>query len=102
VSAFFSDSAICRLISPCSAFSALPDSLQFDQGSHTHCFRIRDNREVMDGTTGRLPNSRPVSSDGFLYGFSYFTRRKETTSERGYQQVNVTDLSPRKSNISRA
>jgi hypothetical protein len=64
-----------------SAFSSFPDSLQFDQGSQVHSFRIRD----IDGSTEA--QSRPTSKDGFIYGYSYFTQRRDANSKRGYQQV---------------
>ena len=67
------------------AFSAFPDSLQFDQGSQAHSFRVRDN----DASSRRpiRPITNPTSNDGFIYGYSYFTQRVDSTSKRGYQQV---------------
>ncbi|KAL0577978.1 hypothetical protein V5O48_004015 [Marasmius crinis-equi] len=62
------------------AFSAFPDSLQFDQGSQNHSFRIRE------------PNHRPGSLDGFLYGFSHFTQRRDSQSKRGYDQRSLVIL----------
>ena len=64
-----------------SAFSAFPDSFQFDQGSQNHSFRIRE--ELKDLANGR----RPLSVDGFIYGFAHFTQRRDSTSKRGYSQV---------------
>lgn len=37
----------------------------------------------------RLGDRRPQTEDGFLYGFSQFTQRRDATSKRGYQQVHV-------------
>ncbi|KAL0065222.1 hypothetical protein AAF712_007733 [Marasmius tenuissimus] len=62
------------------AFSAFPDSLQFDQGSQNHSFRIRE------------ANSRPGSLDSFLYGFSHFTQRRDSQSKRGYEQRSAVIL----------
>ncbi|TEB27105.1 DUF1630-domain-containing protein [Coprinellus micaceus] len=59
------------------AFSAFPDSPQFDQGSQVHSFRMR--KQGGDG-------------DGFLYGFSHFTQKRDATSKRGYQQSSVVIL----------
>jgi hypothetical protein len=63
-----------------SAFSAFPDSPQFDQGSQVHSFRIRKDQSSANNL-GTL--------DGFIYGFSHFTQRRDPTSKRGYQQVRL-------------
>ncbi|ESK95846.1 family with sequence similarity member b [Moniliophthora roreri MCA 2997] len=65
------------------AFSAFPDSLQFDQGSQNHSFCVREcpNKE-RDQTT----------SDGFIYGHSHFTQRRNPHSKRGYEQRSVVIL----------
>jgi hypothetical protein len=68
------------------AFSSFPDSAQFDQGSQTHSFRIRELGHIPD-ELARPNEARPYSADGFIYGFSHFTQRKDTSSKRGYQQV---------------
>ncbi|KAF6759851.1 hypothetical protein DFP72DRAFT_806147 [Ephemerocybe angulata] len=64
------------------AFLAFPDSLQFDQGSQVHSFRIRKS----DETTG------PKTLDGFVYGFSHFTQKRDAASKRGYQQSSIVIL----------
>ncbi|KAJ2934705.1 hypothetical protein H1R20_g2415, partial [Candolleomyces eurysporus] len=65
------------------AFSAFPDSLQFDQGSQVHSIRIRKDQSSSDNLT---------TLDGFIYGFSHFTQRRDPTSKRGYQQSSVVIL----------
>ncbi|KAJ7346967.1 DUF1630-domain-containing protein [Mycena albidolilacea] len=66
------------------AFSAFPDSPQFEDGSQDHSFRIRE-------TT--LPgDQRPASNDGFMYGFAHFTQRKDVSSKRGYEQRSLVIL----------
>ncbi|KAF5327197.1 hypothetical protein D9619_004708 [Psilocybe cf. subviscida] len=57
------------------AFCAFPDSVQFDQGSQTHSFRVRDH-----------------SPDGFVYGFSHFVQKRDAASKRGYSQRSVVLL----------
>lgn len=74
---------------PASAFSAFPDSPQFEQGSQTHSFRIRVHNPTEDKLL-RPSDRRPQTEDGFLYGFSQFTQRRDATSKRGYQQVRTT------------
>jgi hypothetical protein len=69
-----------------SAFSSFPDSLQFDQGSQVHSFRIRDADSSQE-MQSRSNDKRPVSEDGYIYGYSYFTQRRDASSKRGYQQV---------------
>ena len=64
-----------------SAFCALPDSVQFDQGSQTHSFRIREQFTTVSS------DNRPPNKDGFIYGFSHFIQRRDPSSKRGYQQV---------------
>lgn len=66
-----------------SAFCALPDSVQFDQGSETHSFRIREQLTTVPS------DNRPPNKDGFIYGFSHFIRRRDPSSKRGYQQVYI-------------
>lgn len=73
------------ILIPNSAFSSFPDSLQFDQGSQIHSFRIREEAISIPS------EKRPASIDGFIYGFSHFTQRRDSTSKRGYEQVIVTD-----------
>ena len=64
-----------------SAFCALPDSIQFDQGSETHSFRIREQFSPVSD------DNRPPNKDGFIYGFSHFIQRRDPSSKRGYHQV---------------
>ncbi|KZT73133.1 DUF1630-domain-containing protein [Daedalea quercina L-15889] len=73
------------------AFSSFPDSLQFEQGSQTHSFRIRVHNPVEDKLL-RPSKQRPQTEDGFLYGFSQFTQRRDANSKRGYQQRSVVIL----------
>lgn len=75
------------------AFSSFPDSLQFEQGSEVHSFRIQDlgtsqKRVVLDHS-----NNRPDNIDGYLYGYSHFSQRRDNTSKRGYQQTSLVLLS---------
>ncbi|KAK7044084.1 hypothetical protein VNI00_007800 [Paramarasmius palmivorus] len=65
------------------AFSSFPDSLQFDQGSQNHSFRVRE-----------LPDDErcPITNDGFLYGYAHFTQRRSPQSKRGYEQRSVVIL----------
>ncbi|KIY44060.1 DUF1630-domain-containing protein, partial [Fistulina hepatica ATCC 64428] len=65
------------------AFSAFPDSSQFEQGFQIHSFRIRETVS---------PDKPPISPEGFIYAFSYFSQRKYTQSKRGYQQRSVVIL----------
>jgi len=66
-----------------SAFSAFPDSPQFDQGSQVHSFRIREQlQSLATEHSERLP-----TKDGFIYGYSHFTQKKDPSSKRGYCQV---------------
>ncbi|KAF8896541.1 hypothetical protein BD779DRAFT_1608730 [Infundibulicybe gibba] len=68
------------------AFSAFPDSLQFEQGSQIHSFRIREHLTSTDN------QKRSQSVDGYIYGFSHFTQRRDPSSRRGYQQQSVVVL----------
>ncbi|KAI0734227.1 hypothetical protein C8Q72DRAFT_923547 [Fomitopsis betulina] len=79
------------LHSNASSFSAFPDSAQFEQGSQTHSFRMRFHNPAEDKLL-RLGDRRPQTEDGFLYGFSQFTQRRDATSKRGYQQRSVVIL----------
>ncbi|KAH6909220.1 hypothetical protein BKA70DRAFT_1103120 [Coprinopsis sp. MPI-PUGE-AT-0042] len=65
------------------AFSGFPDSVQFDQGSQSHSFRIRDAFKT------RNPTRRPSTLDGHIYGFAHFTQKRDSTSKRGYQQTSI-------------
>ncbi|KAF9016266.1 DUF1630-domain-containing protein [Hymenopellis radicata] len=56
------------------AFSSFPDSLQFEQGSQSHSFRIRE------------------AKGSFIHGFAHFTQRRDTNSKRGYEQRSVVIL----------
>ncbi|KII89815.1 hypothetical protein PLICRDRAFT_108142 [Plicaturopsis crispa FD-325 SS-3] len=66
------------------AFSAFPDSFQFDQGAQAHSFLIREDTASRKNSVA--PQDRPLCADGYIYGFSYFTQRRDVTSKRGYQQ----------------
>ncbi|KAF9532638.1 hypothetical protein CPB83DRAFT_784718 [Crepidotus variabilis] len=68
------------------AFCAFPDSLQFDQGSQIHSFRLRER------TSSTPPNDRPKTQDGFIYGYSHFMQKRDSTSKRGYQQRSLVIL----------
>nr|VWO99742.1 RRM domain-containing protein [Ganoderma boninense] len=74
------------------AFSSFPDSSQFEDGSQTHSFRIRLHGPV-DGEAWETESIRPSTADGFIYGFSCFTRTKDAGSKRGYQQTSIVILS---------
>ncbi|RDB25779.1 Protein DENND6B [Hypsizygus marmoreus] len=68
------------------AFSAFPDSLQFDQGSQSHSFRVREQLKAIHA------EKRPPTKDGFIYGFAHFTQKRDSTSKRGYEQRSVVIL----------
>ncbi|KAM5538521.1 hypothetical protein V8D89_007854 [Ganoderma adspersum] len=74
------------------AFSSFPDSSHFEDGSQTHSFRIR-MRGPVDGESWDTEAIRPSTADGFIYGFSCFTRTKDGGSKRGYQQTSIVILS---------
>ncbi|TFK75071.1 DUF1630-domain-containing protein [Pluteus cervinus] len=67
------------------SFASFPDSLQFEQGSQTHSFRIREHPPPSGP-------QRAQSKDGFLYGFSHFTQKRDENSKRGYMQRSVVVL----------
>ncbi|KAG6907162.1 hypothetical protein DXG01_010287 [Tephrocybe rancida] len=69
------------------AFSSFPDSLQFDQGSQNHSFRIREQLNSVHA------EKRPPTKDGYIYGYSHFTQKKDTALKRGYEQVQRTRFS---------
>ncbi|KAJ7680655.1 hypothetical protein DFH06DRAFT_1163828 [Mycena polygramma] len=68
------------------AFSAFPDSPQFDEGSQNHSFRIRESPLPLPS------DRRPATKDGFMYGFAHFTQRKDASSKRGYEQRSLVVL----------
>ncbi|KAJ6594236.1 hypothetical protein B0H19DRAFT_1012366 [Mycena capillaripes] len=68
------------------AFSAFPDSPQFEDGSQDHSFRIRESPLPLPG------DRRPAPKDGFMYGFAHFTQRKDASSKRGYEQRSLVIL----------
>ncbi|KAH9945275.1 DUF1630-domain-containing protein [Epithele typhae] len=74
------------------AFSSFPDSAHFEEGSQTHSFRMR-LRSHVDGEPRESDAPRPTTLDGFIYGFSCFTRTKDASSKRGYQQTSIVVLS---------
>ena len=71
------------------AFSSFPDAPQTQEGSQIHSFRIRLVTDPIEDKAQRSDPDRPRSDDGFVYGFSYFTQRKDPSSKRGYQQVRL-------------
>ncbi|KAK7690847.1 hypothetical protein QCA50_005949 [Cerrena zonata] len=73
------------------AFSSFPDAPQTEEGSQLHSFRIRQVEQLEDKTQRPDPD-RPQSVDGFMYGFSCFTQRKDPSSKRGYQQRSLVIL----------
>ncbi|KAG1733582.1 uncharacterized protein EDB91DRAFT_1299812 [Suillus paluster] len=75
------------------AFSSFPDSLQFEQGSEVHSFRIQDLGASTKDVGLDNGNSRSGSIDGYLYGYSHFSQRRDNTSKRGYQQTSLVLLS---------
>ncbi|KAJ3712173.1 hypothetical protein C8R42DRAFT_687227 [Lentinula raphanica] len=68
------------------AFSSFPDSLQFDQGFQIHSFQIRGEK------ISTSSDKRPADIGEFIYGFSYFTQKRDTTLKRGYEQRSVVFL----------
>ncbi|KAG6827615.1 hypothetical protein H0H92_011072 [Tricholoma furcatifolium] len=68
------------------AFSSFPDSLQFEEGSQNHSFRIREQLSSVHS------EKRPPTKDGFIYGFSHFTQKRSAASKRGYEQRSVVVL----------
>ncbi|KAJ7747216.1 hypothetical protein B0H16DRAFT_1675642 [Mycena metata] len=68
------------------AFSAFPDSPQFEDGSQDHSFRIRESPLPLPS------DRRPPPKDGFIYGFAHFTQRKDASSRRGYEQRSLVIL----------
>ncbi|TCD70207.1 hypothetical protein EIP91_004387 [Steccherinum ochraceum] len=75
------------------AFSSFPDAPQVELGSQMHSFRIRPHDPQEDKLV-RSDEDRPKTADGFMYGYSHFTQRRDTTSKRGYQQTSLVILSP--------
>ncbi|KAH9481785.1 Protein DENND6B [Psilocybe cubensis] len=74
------------------AFCALPDSLQFDQGSQTHSFRVRAQARNKPEDTTNPDSYPPTTLDGFIYGFSHFVQRRDASAKRGYHQRAVVIL----------
>lgn len=64
------------------AFAAFPDSPQFEQGEQWHSFRVREQLTSEN-------NKRPATKDGYIYGFSHFTQKRDESSKRGYRQVSA-------------
>ncbi|KAF7317803.1 UDENN domain-containing protein [Mycena kentingensis (nom. inval.)] len=69
------------------AFSAFPDSPQFEEGTQNHSFCIREHSLPL------LSDRRSPSKDGFIYGFAHFSQRKDGASKRGYEQRSLVVLS---------
>ncbi|KIJ12789.1 hypothetical protein PAXINDRAFT_117738 [Paxillus involutus ATCC 200175] len=74
------------------AFSSFPDSLQFEQGTEVHSFRIRVYPKSSEEVLSDHLEQRPQPLDGFLYGFSHFCQKKDPTSKRGYRQSSLVLL----------
>ncbi|KIJ67039.1 hypothetical protein HYDPIDRAFT_174305 [Hydnomerulius pinastri MD-312] len=74
------------------AFSSFPDSLQFEQGTEIHSFRIRVYPKSSEEVLSERNAMRPEPLDGFIYGFSHFCQKKDSTSKRGYQQSSLVLL----------
>ncbi|KAH7884491.1 hypothetical protein F5I97DRAFT_1889894 [Phlebopus sp. FC_14] len=74
------------------AFSSFPDSLQFDQGTEVHSFRMRIYPLSQGQTPSGLNSQRPPPLDGFMYGYSHFCQRRDSTSKRGYHQSSLVLL----------
>ncbi|KZT20425.1 DUF1630-domain-containing protein [Neolentinus lepideus HHB14362 ss-1] len=72
------------------AFSSFPDCPQFEEGTQSHSFRLRDNTVTRHTRPGHV--DRPPPIDGFLYGFSHFSQYKDTSSKRGYSQRSLVIL----------
>jgi len=68
------------------AFCSFPDSLQFDQGSQSHSFRVREQMKTVH------TDKRQPTQDGFIYGYSHFTQKRDSGSKRGYEQRSVVIL----------
>lgn len=56
---------------------------------HSFRVRLRTSPEAELHVDG---NDWPTTIDGFMYGFSHFTQRRDTSSKRGYQQVRLKDF----------
>ncbi|KAK0204479.1 hypothetical protein DFS33DRAFT_1320461 [Desarmillaria ectypa] len=68
------------------AFLSFPDSLQFDQGSQNHSFRIREHQLSISS------EKRPAPIDGYIYCFSHFSQRRDPALKRGYEQRSLVFL----------
>ncbi|KAL4248032.1 hypothetical protein ABKN59_002409 [Abortiporus biennis] len=78
------------------SFSSFPDAPQVEQGSQLHSFRLRQqdsSKNKLDRLL-RQDTDRPTSNDGFIYGYSHFTQRRDSSSRRGYQQRSLVILTP--------
>ncbi|KAF9234226.1 hypothetical protein BU15DRAFT_90060 [Melanogaster broomeanus] len=64
------------------AFSSLPDSLRFEQGTEVHSFRIRVYPKSSEEVPSEHCEPRPQLLDGFI----------DPTSQRGYQQSSLVLL----------
>ena len=69
-----------------SCFSSFPDSFRHAEGAEAHTFRIRESLPSKTEENG-VQRSPAASQDGFIYGFSYFRRRKDVATTRGYDQA---------------
>ncbi|KAL4064481.1 hypothetical protein J3A83DRAFT_4360982 [Scleroderma citrinum] len=73
------------------AFSAFPDSMQFDQGTEVHSFRIRAYPKSPNESSEGI-FKLPESLDGFMYGYSCFSQKRDSSSKRGYKQSSLVLL----------
>ncbi|KAI5122741.1 hypothetical protein M0805_009826 [Coniferiporia weirii] len=75
-------------------FSSFPDSFRHEEGSEAHTFRIRESLpNKIDDEEFDYDGRRAIpTQDGFLYGFSHFSRRRDESSIRGYDQRSVIVL----------
>ncbi|KAI0067175.1 DUF1630-domain-containing protein [Artomyces pyxidatus] len=75
------------------AFSAFPDSSQFREGSSMHSFRIREHPPPRTRRPSLAESrDREPSPDGFLYGYSHFNLKRDSSSKRGYVQRSILIL----------
>ncbi|KAL5526712.1 hypothetical protein ACEPAF_8437 [Sanghuangporus sanghuang] len=72
-------------------FSSFPDSFRHAEGAEAHTFRLRESLPYKTEENGANADHRSsyASQDGFIYGFSYFRRRKDVSTLRGYDQRSV-------------
>ena len=76
---------------PGRSFSSFPDSFRHEEGSQIHTFRIRESipTEADEETFDHTTRASFRTSDGFIYGFCYFSRKRDESSSRGYDQASA-------------